>query len=449
MSNSSSSQVLAFPASARIAVAPASADFRQPVIAGLVIIAVAFGGLGTWSALAPLDSAVVTPGVLAVEGKRKAVQHLEGGIIKEILVRDGATVSAGQTLVRLDDTQAQANLAMVRDRLIANRATEARLTAERDGGDVVVFPAALETTADPRVKSIVDGQRSQFDERRKSLAGQVAILEQRIAQLSAQIDGIRLQQDSKRKQIGLYNSELVGLRELHRKGYYPRTRILAMERDLARLEGEVGTNDTDVARAEESVGEARIQILQLRQRFREDVVAQLRDIQTETNELTERMVAAEDVVRRLTVTAPVAGIVQGLKVFTAGGVIPAGADLMEIVPSQDRLIIEAQVAPADIEAMANGLTAEIRFPALNKRDTPVIEGHVLTVSPDRLTDQRTNLPYYAARVEIPPEQQRRLGEHRLQAGMPAEVIVKTGERTMLGYLLKPLTDSFHRSFTEK
>lgn len=447
MSNPSS-QVLAFPAPRPLVLAPASADFRRPVIAGLVTIAIAFGGLGAWSALAPLDSAVVAPGVLAVEGKRKTVQHFEGGIIKEILVRDGDAVTAGQTLVRLDDTQALANLAMVRDRLVANRATEARLVAERDGRDGVAFPADL-AVGDPVVDGILAGQRSQFEERGKSLVGQIAILDQRIAQLSAQIDGFHLQQDSKHKQIDLYNQELVGLRELSRKGYYPRTRILAMERDLARLEGEVGTNNADIARAGEGIGEARIQILQLQQRFREDVVAQLRDIQTETNELTERLVAAQDVVRRLTIAAPVAGIVQGLKVFTAGGVIPAGADLMEIVPSHDRLIIEAQVSPADVEAMANGLTAEIRFPALNKRSTPVIDGHVLTVSPDRLTDQRTNQPYYAARVEIPADQQRRLGDHRLQAGMPAEVIVKTGERTMLGYLLKPLSDSFSRSFTER
>lgn len=444
----SKENVLAFPAPAPLTVPPASADFSRPIAAGLTVIALAFGGLGTWAALAPIDSAVVAPGVLVVESNRKTVQHLEGGIVKEILVRDGDSVTAGQVLVRLDDTQAVANLAMVRDRLIADRATEARLVAERDGADRLSFPPDLANAADVRVHDILAGQLSQFEERRRSQDGQVAILEQRIAQLTTQADGFRRQQDSKLRQIELYNNELTGLYELHRKGYYPRTRILAMERDLARLEGEVGSVAADIARAEEGIGEARIQIMQLRQKFREDVVAQLRDIQTEINELTERVVAAEDVVRRLTVVAPVAGAVQGLKVFTAGGVIPPGADLMEIVP-EDRLVIETHVAPADVETVSYGLDAEVRFPALNKRTTPIIAGHVLTVSADRFTDQRTNLAYYTARVEVPPDQQALLSEHRLQPGMPAEVIVKTGERTLLEYLVKPLTDGFARTFKEQ
>lgn len=265
--------------------------------------------------------------------------------------------------------------------------------------------------------------------------------------MTTQADGFRRQQDSKLRQIELYNNELTGLYELHRKGYYPRTRILAMERDLARLEGEVGSVAADIARAEEGIGEARIQIMQLRQKFREDVVAQLREIQTEINELTERVVAAEDVVRRLTVVAPVAGAVQGLKVFTAGGVIPGRRPDGD--RSEDRLVIEAHVAPADVETVSYGLDAEVRFPALNKRTTPIIAGHVLTVSADRFTDQRTNLAYYTARVEVPPDQQALLSEHRLQPGMPAEVIVKTGERTLLEYLVKPLTDSFARTFKEQ
>ncbi len=428
---------------------PAPANVRRPIVAGLAVLAVAFGGFGTWAATAPLDSAVIAPGVLAVESKRKTVQHLEGGIVKEILVEEGERVEKGAVLVRLDGTQAAAAQAAAEARLAAARAREARLLAERDGKTAVALPADLRRSTDPRVREAIADERRQFEERRRGLDGQVAILEQRIQQLQAEIDGHEAQRSSRQRQADSLRGEIAGLRKLLKDGFVPRNRILALERELAALEGDQGFEAAGVARSRENIAEARLEMIQTRQRFQEQVVAELNETRERIDALRTEATAASDIARRLDITAPVGGVVQELRVFTEGGVIPTGGQLMDIVPDDENLVVESRVAPSDVAAVMVGQSAEVRFPALERARTPRIDGLVAVISPDRLTDPRTHQPYYLARVEIPAEERAKLGEQRLQAGMPAEVIIRLGERTAMDYLVKPIQDSFSRALTER
>ena len=262
-------------------------------VIGLVIIVIAFGGFGTWAAMAPLDSAVVAPGIVSIESRRKSVQHLEGGIIKAILVRDGQTVGAGDVLIRLDVTQTQATVTTIQNQLDANRALEARLLAERDHLDQIVFPEdLLARTTIPAVGEVIEGQKNEFIERRKSLDGQTAILNKRVTQFEKEIQGLEAQETSKREQLRIIEEELVGLRELHAKGYFPRTRILSMEREMARLRGARGADLAAIAGSQNGIGESQLQIIQLEQRFREEVVNDLRGTRDEIKQLQERLVVA-------------------------------------------------------------------------------------------------------------------------------------------------------------
>jgi HlyD family type I secretion membrane fusion protein len=427
----------------------AASNMRGTVIAGVTVIAIAFGGFGTWASLAPLDSAVVAHGQLTVETKRKTIQHLEGGIVKEILVKEGDSVVPGQVLMRLDDTKAESSMQSYQDQYNAALAQLTRLQSERDNLAEVTFPPSLLQRTDPQSQALLSAQRAQFEERRKSQEGQSSVLEQRIAQYNAEIQGYKVQGASRQRQISLSYRELTGLRELAAKGYYPKNRLLAMERDIARLEGEMGSDASTEARARKGISETEMQILQTRQQFREQVAKELDTAQNTTNGLREQLIAAQDMVRRLEVVAPVAGAVQNIHVATNGGVVASGAELMDIVPSDDRLVIDAQVSPADIESVQNNQTAEVRFSALHGRNTPVLQGRVQTVSADHLTDNKTGAPYYAARIEVPPEQLARLENRHIQAGMPVEVLIKGGERTALDYMLRPLADSFATAFKER
>ncbi|WP_142850629.1 HlyD family type I secretion periplasmic adaptor subunit [Telmatospirillum sp. J64-1] len=430
----------------------APSDFRRPAMIGLAVIGIAFGGFGSWAAVAPLDSAVVAQGQLVVESKRKTVQHLEGGIVSQLLVKDGDRVKQGDVLIRLDGARQSSILSSVEVQLADMRALEARLVSERDEKGQVEFPPELLEQAkhNPKIAEILESQRSQFEERRRSLSGQMAILEQRISQLQADVQARTQQRDSKNRQAELLESELEGLRELARKGFYPRNRLLAQERLLAEIQGDAAIEQGAISRAERSIGETRLEIFQTRQRFRETVVSELREAQAKANTLAEEFIAALDVSTRLQVTAPVSGVVQDMQIFTEGGVIPAGAKLMDIVPDDDRLVIEAKLSPQDIEAVVEGRYAEIRFNTLNARTTPVIEGMVTTVSADRITDPRNpDRSYYLARVEVSKEEEAKLADHRLTPGMPVDVLVKTGSRTALSYMIKPLQDGFALSLKER
>jgi len=419
------------------------------VLMGSMIVAAMLGGLGLWSAVTPLSGAVIAPGVVTVYSKRKTIQHLEGGIVDQILVRDGDHVDDGQLLIRLADTRARANLAVVSSRLDVLRAREARLRTERDGHRGVAFPDGLMARRGERsVTEILASEVELFAARRTALEGEVQILEQRIAQLEQQILGLDAQQQANGAQIRLIEEELTGLRSLHEKGYVSKTRILELERRQEELRGERGQHIAEIARARTAIGEAELQIIQVQNDFREEVATHLHEVQADLLDIQERYVAAADELQRLEIRAPQSGIVVGLDVHTLGGVISPGQPILDIVPKEDELVIEAQVAPQDIDKIAIGLEATVRLSAFDLRSTPELSGTVFATSADRLIEEASREPYYLVAARIPDAELGKLQGLELVPGMPAEVFIRTGERTALSYLLKPLTDGMARAFKD-
>ena len=428
----------------------APSDPRAWIMTGMLTIAIAFGGFGTWAALASLDSAAIAPGVVVVESDRKSIQHLEGGLVREILVRDGDVVERDDLLVRLENTQAKAVYDIVRGELDAARAEVARLIAERDGQEEIAFPDELLARAHvPKIGEALQGQRHLFTARRVSMLGQVAILEQSIAQFRDEIEGLKSEQAAREKQLEILKDELRGLRKLLKQGSVPRNEVLAYERRIAELGGERGRFMANVSRAEQGIGEAKLRISQLEKSTREEVVEKLREIQGRNFGLEERLVAAEDVLGRTEIRAPAAGVVMGMQMHTTGGVVSPGQEILQVVPVGDRLVIEARVNPIDIDDVAVGQQATVRLTAFKLRSTPIVIGTLVNVSADRLVDEHSGTPYYLARIEVSKEELQTLGNLALQPGMPVEALIKTGARTALGYMLSPLTDSMARAFREK
>ena len=425
-------------------------SYKRATSFGWIVILVAFGGLFLWSALAPLSSAAIAPGTVVVDSSRKAVQHLEGGIVKEILVRDGDHVDAGAVLIRLDDTQARATLDLLQGRFDADRAYEARLLAERDDHRDIAFPDDLVSRAvtDPKAAEILSGQRRIFQARRSTLVGETSILENRIEQSNEQIEGLEMQASAKKRQIDLVRKELAGLKTLFDKGHASMTQLLAVEREYERLEGERGEIVANIAGVRQAIGEAGLQIVQLEKTFREGVENELREVQTRIFDTAQRIFAARDQLGRLEMQAPTAGVVVNLAVHTVGGVVPAGGPVLDIVPKDDELVVDAEVRPDDINDLRVGAPADIRFTAFDQNTTPVVSGVVTRVSADRLVNPKTNTPYFLARVLVDEEGREALGGERLIPGMPAEVIIKKGERTLLGYLAGPLQDMVMKSFRQ-
>ncbi len=438
------------PPAATLGSEPAGAlNIGLPVGIGLATIAVFFGAIGGWAALAPLESAAIAPGVVSVDTNRKTVQHLEGGIVGEIRIRDGDRVGAGQVLLRLDDTQPRATLDLLRGRQVAASALEARLIAERDGLEKITFPDWLvKERENPKSREIIDGQVNIFESRRKAVVGKTSILKQGIAQYSEEIIGLRGQIKSEDRQLELITDELKGLRYLFEKGFAKKPRILALEREAARIKGSRSQNIARIARAEQSIAETRLRINELRTEMINEAVAQLRDVQSELFDLAERVKAAEDVFRRTEIRAPLDGTVVDLQVHTLGGVIAPGERLLDIVPSGDRLVIEARVDPADIDVVHPGLRAEVRLTAFNRRSLVPIEGTVTSVSADSLVDERSGTSYYLARVELAEDFAQALGDVSLYPGMPVEVMIVTGARTALDYFMRPISRSLNRAFRE-
>ncbi|WP_114395699.1 HlyD family type I secretion periplasmic adaptor subunit [Oleisolibacter albus] len=425
-------------------------SFRSSILAGAAVLGVAFGGFGLWAALAPLSSAAIAPGVVAVSSSNKQIQHLEGGIIAAIRVRDGERVAAGDVLIDLDPTRARSQVEIVRGQLDAALAQQARLQTERDGGTEIGFPPdLLARQQTPDIAALINGQNAQFEARRLSREGQVTILGQRKAQAEEQIRGLEAQQKSQERQIALIEDELKGLRELNSKGYAPRTRILALEREASRLLGERGQLVGEIAKTRQLIAETELQVVQVRKTFQEDVANQLRDVQTQVYDLRERLRAAGDVLERTTVRAPTAGTVAQLQVHTVGGVVPPGQTMLQVVPDQDELVVEAQMQVTDVDNVRIGMPADVHFSAFKQAVTPVLEGTVSYISPDRIVDPRTGAPYYSVRITVSDVERSRLGTLTLMPGMPAEAYIKTGERTALHYLVQPLTQVIDRSFKEQ
>jgi HlyD family type I secretion membrane fusion protein len=430
--------------------ASASSNWRRPAIMGYAIIILTFGVLGGWSAFARLDSAVIAAGVVAVESSRKTVQHYEGGIIAEIYVREGRHVQEQELLFRLDDTPAKASVDIAQNQLFSNQALEARLIAEQQGADDVTMPAhLLDMTARPLVKQIIADQFKQFEERRASLKGQVSILEARREQLRTEIDGLKQERSATTRQLEFINQELRDLTYLLERNLVSKSRVLQLEREKSRLEGVIGRSTADMAKAENGIGEAELQIGQLRQKLAEEVNTALLEVRQKIGDLKEKVRVAEDVLRRLEIRAPRTGVVQNVRAATIGGVVRPGEALLDLVPEADELIVQAQVSPTDVDLVKHDMTAEVRFPSFHTEVLPVMFGTVKTMSRDRLVDDQTKQPYFLTRIVVDDANVPRQVRNRISAGMPVEVIIPTGERTVVDYLVRPLFNHARKAMREK
>lgn len=427
---------------------PSRMGIAPTLVAGFLLIAAFFGGFGGWAAFAPLESAAIAPGVISVDSKRKTVQHLEGGIVANILVREGNAVKVGQPLVHLDDTQARAQLGLVTGQYRSAVALEARLEAELEGLDAIAFPEALTAAAGSAdVDKLISTQNRLFRSRAESLVNQTNILRQRIAQLREEITGTQAEMTAQDRQLALVGEELATTEQLLARGYERRPRLLDLQRQQAEITGARAQNKARIARAHQSIGEAELQITQLSNERLNEVVGQLRDVQSQIADLGEKMSSASDVLSRTVVTASVDGTVVNLQIATSGGVVAAGQPIMDIVPTDDSLIVEARLDPNDIDVVTLELPAQVRVSAFSQRTAPVLDGKVIYVSADRLTDERTGVPHYLVRVALTPEQPGLKGLV-LQPGMPAEVMIVTGQRTPLDYLVRPIMHSFGRALHE-
>lgn len=428
----------------------ATVGLAKPVTAGLIIIALFFGGFGGWAALAPLESAAIAQGVVIVESNRKTVQHLEGGIIQEILVRDGDVVVPDQLLIRLDDTQPRASLDLLRGRRVAAAALAARLTAERDRGDAVSFPDwLLALGGDADVFQALEGELNIFAARRDTMAGQVAVLNARIAEFAEEIKGLEGQIAAGDTQHGLILEEIEAVDTLLKKGLERKPRLLALRRRAAEIEGNRGTSRARIARVNQSIGEARLRISELATARINEVVEQLREVQVNLFDIAERINSARDVLGRTEIRAAQAGTVVDLKVHTRGGVIAPGAALLDIVPGGDLLIIEARIDPKDIDVVTWGLLARVRFTAFNRRNAVPMDGRVISVSADNLIDERSGEAYYLARIKLDKDPAEVMEGLRLYPGMQAEVMIVTGSRTALEYIMSPVSSGMSRALREE
>jgi HlyD family secretion protein len=425
-------------------------SIRLHLIIGLSVVAVLAGGLGTWASTQEISGALIAPGQIVVETNVKKVQHPTGGVVGELLARDGDAVKAGQILVRLDDTVTKANLAIVTKNLDAALARAARLEAEQRGLDKITFPQQLLSRAsDPDVAGVMSSESKLFDVRVTGRAGQKAQLHERVTQLNEEIAGLTAQENAKGQEIALIDKELTGVRDLYDKRLVQISRLTTLERDAARLNGERAQYIASRAQAKGKITETELQIIQVDKDMVSEVSKDLRETNDKVGEYIERKVTAEDQLRRVDIRAPQDGIVEQSTVHTVGGVITAGDTIMIVVPQSDDLQVEAKVNPQDIDKLQVGQKTLLRLSAFNQRTTPELNGVVSRVSPDVTTDQRSGQSYYTIRVSMSPEEIARLGEAKLIPGMPAEAFVQTGDRTMLSYLMKPLHDQLMRAFREK
>jgi HlyD family secretion protein len=424
--------------------------FDHELRTGLRILVLATLLGGGWFALMPLAGAVVVPGNLVVQSNVKAIQHPSGGVVAEIKVQNGMRVSAGDLLVRLDATQAQASLQVISKQLDEVRAKIGRLTAERDGLSRIENPPELTARAtDETVKSLLVSEASLFNARYTARQSQKDLLQSRVGQLTEEITGFEAQVVSKTKQVELITGELAGVQELYDKHLVPLPRLTALQREAARIDGERGQLTSSIAETKSKIGEAQLQIVRLDQDFRTDVVKDLGEAQGKEAELVERSVAARDLLDRIEIRAPTSGVTHQLAVHTIGGVIRAGDTIMEIVPDTDDLQIEARLQPNDIDQVHRGQTAFVRFTAFNQRTTPQLTGTVDYVSADISKDQQTNASFFTVRVVLSEDERRRLAGQQLVPGMPAEVFMQTGSRTMMSYIFKPIVDQMRRAFVEQ
>jgi type I secretion membrane fusion protein, HlyD family len=422
---------------------------RRAAVAGSAMIALFAGTIGLWAATATLSGAVVAGGQFVVDTSVKKVQHATGGIVGELKVQEGDKVAAGDLLIRLDETVTRANLLLVTKQLDEFIARRARLEAERDGADQVKDPEEFASRLDePGVKTIMASERTLFDARRSTRDAQKDQLRKRISQSQDEIVGLKAQQDAKAREAEFIKEELKGVRELYQKNLVQLPRLNALERDAASIEGQRGQLIAAVAQAEGRIAETEFQIIQIDEEMRADALKELREIQGRIAEYTERRVAAEDQLKRTDIRAPSAGFVHQLNVHTIGGVISPAEPVMLIVPTNDKLELEAKVMPNDIDQVKIGQQATVRVHASNQRMIPELHGTVSRISADVSRDQQTGVSFYTIRVDLPPDQIKRLENLKLIAGMQAEVFVQVNERTPFEYFFKPMEEQIARAFRE-
>ena len=426
-------------------------SIRNNVLAGLIVALLLVGSVAGWAMTTDISGAVIAPGQLVVDTNIRLIQHPTGGVVGEILAHDGDRVKAGDVLVRLDATITRANLAIVTKSLDQLWARKARLEAERDDLTSVAIPSELtESAEDPDVAAIIAGERKLFELRRTARMGQKSQLRQRVAQFKKEIEGLSAQSDAKAEEIVLIGKELEGAQQLWDKNLYPITKLTELQREAARLKGERGQLIAARAQSEGKIAETELKIVQVDRDLASEVAKDLRDTDAKIGEYLERKVAAEDQLNRIDIRTPVDGVVYQSTVHTVGGVITGdGKPIMQIVPESDRLIVEAKVPPQDIDQLHVGQSAQLRFLAFNWRTTPSVNGEVNRISADAIEDQRTGSTYYTIRIALSGEEASRLGDVKLVPGMPVEAYVQTGERKVISYLMKPLTDQIARAFREQ
>ena len=425
-------------------------SIRRNLQVGLAMVLLVVGGVGGWAATAEISGAVMAPGTVVVDTNVKEVQHPTGGIVGEILARDGVQVDAGDVVLRLDATLSKANLAVVNKRLNEMRVRKARLVAERDEKAEVALPEDFAgRSEDPEIAPLIAGEEKLFASRTSARSGQKLQLQQRIVQLREEVRGLKGQKAAKDKEIELVHRELTGARRLFKKKLMPITKMTELERQSARIEGERAQLTAATARAEGRIAEVELQIIQIDRDLTAEVAKELAEVHAKIGEFVERKIAAEDQLKRIDIRAPQTGTVHQSTAHTIGGVISAGETIMVVVPKADTLTVEAKVAPQDIDQARLGQSAILRFSAFNQRTTPEIGGEVSRISADITADERSGTSYYTVRIAMSAEEVARLGAVALLPGMPVEVFIKTGDRNVISYLVKPLSDQLSRAFREQ
>lgn len=430
----------------------ASSDTRGIARKALWVLGIGFGGFLLWAALAPLDEGVPTPGMVTIDTKRKAIQHLTGGIVKEVLVREGDVVKEGQVLMRLDEAVSKANYESVRQRYLGLSAMQSRLKAEQTGAGRVNFQKDVldAAAADPFMAQQVSNQRQLFDSRRQALQSDLQALQESMEGLKAQREAVQAMLVQRQQQLALLKEELSNTRELVKEGYAPRNRQMELERMVADVQANIADLTGNTIRITRAIAETTQRSLSRQSEYRKEVDSQMADVAREVQADAEKYVAQKADLQRVEIRSPSAGQVVGLAVQSVGAVVQPGQRLMEIVPDQQALLLETRIAPHLIDKVHAGLAADVRFSTFAHSPQLVVEGKVLSVSGDLLADpQNPQAAYFLARLEVTPEGMKTLGQRQLQPGMPAEVVIKTGERSLLKYLLSPLTKRMAGSMKEE
>ncbi len=425
-------------------------DVVTYLLGGLFVVVFIVGGIGAWAATTEIAGAVLAPGTIVVESNVKKVQHPTGGVVGEIKVKEGAKVKVGDLLLRLDETITRANLQLVANQLDEYSMREARLNAERDGVIEIEVPEVLTgRLAEAAIAKTFAAEKSLLVSRRDSREGQKSQLKERMDQLGEEIAGVAGQIEAKSTEIGLIGKELEGLKDLEAQKLVTTNKMVQLRREAARLKGEFGQLKSQAAQAKGKITEVELQILRVDQDARTETVKELREVQSKLSELRERRVAAEDQLKRVDIRAPQDGVVHQLSAHTVGGVITPSDTIMLIVPENDRLLVETRISPQSIDQVHVNQPALIRLAAFNQRTTPELSAKLIRIAADLTRDQQTGESYFSARLEIPEDQLKLLGDKKLVPGMPADVQIRTEDRTVLSYLLKPLNDQFSKAFRER